>query len=256
LQPESLKNEQIIGELSSIRADLYVVAAYGLLLPPAILHLPRLGCINIHGSLLPRWRGAAPVQRALIAGDRETGVAIMRMEAGLDTGPVYATSVVPIDDRDTAGTLTDKLAVAGAELLLRALPAIEGGSARPSQQSDAGVLYASKLTKGEARLDWSLRAVDLDRRVRAYQPWPIAETAFSGQVLKIHQASPTPTPADGAPGTVRAVDAGGIEVNTGEGCLRLTRVQLAGRGIVSAAEFARNAIRGGSLLGVCFGELS
>lgn len=253
LQPETLKNEAIVAELSKFGADLFVVAAYGLLLPPTILALPRLGCLNLHASLLPRWRGAAPVQRALIAGDAATGVAIMHMEAGLDTGPVYAMRESPIGSRDTGASLTGRLADVAAALLVDTLPAIASGHVRAQPQPVTGVVYANKLTKAEARLDWSQSAAELDRRIRAYVPWPVAETSVAGVVLKVHEACPVDGDGGAAPGTICAIGAEGIDVATGAGRLRMVRVQLAGRGVVSAAEFARNAARTGSLIGTCLG---
>ena len=242
-------------ELAALAPDVIVVAAYGLLLSPAVLTLPRLGCINIHASLLPRWRGAAPVQRALLAGDAETGVCIMRMEAGLDTGPVYACERVPIGARDTAATLGARLAAIGARLLLATLATLESGAAVATPQAAAGVCYARKLEKREASIDWSAPAAQLDRQVRAFVPWPVAETRWHGAQLRVHEAEPLPanpaTPA--APGTILAATAAGLDVATGAGVLRLTRVQPAGRKVVSAREFANAAAARGPLVGARFG---
>jgi methionyl-tRNA formyltransferase len=241
LQPETLAGDGVPAELAALGADLFVVAAYGLLLPPAVLALPPLGCVNIHASLLPRWRGAAPVQRALEAGDAETGVAIMRMEAGLDTGPVYAERRTPVGPRETAAELTARLAALGAALLLETLPGVAAGRAVARAQPDTGASYARKVTKAEARIDWTLDAVALDRRIRAFVPWPVAEASLDGTVVKIHEAEPVAGDAGASPGTICAADAGGILVATGAGQLRLGRVQLAGRGVVTGAEFARAA---------------
>ena len=238
LQPESLNDRAVADTLGALAADAFIVAAYGLLLPKQLLALPRLGCLNIHASLLPRWRGAAPVQRALLAGDRCSGVAIMRMEEGLDTGPVYSSRALEIAPRETATTLTARLAALGAELLIETLAALAAGSARAEPQPAEGATYARKLTKSDAVLDWRQSAALLERSVRAFQPWPVAETRLGGAQLRIHEAQIAEGRTE-PPGTVVAAGANGIEVATGEGHLRLLRVQLAGRGIVDAAEFAR-----------------
>jgi methionyl-tRNA formyltransferase len=248
-QPATLKDAAATGSLAALAPDVMVVAAYGLLLPPAILAIPRLGCINIHASLLPRWRGAAPVQRALIAGDAETGVAIMRMEAGLDTGAVYKSERLAIGARETAASLTTRLAALGARLIVSALADLEAGRAVAIPQGTEGVTYASKLTKHEALLDWSQPAEALERRVRAYLPWPVAETTFRGAQLKVHAAELVPLAAGAPPGSIVTVDADGLVVATGAGRLRLTRLQAPGRGVVSAAEFAAAAARRAPLAG-------
>lgn len=243
-QPLSLRDGQAAATLAAFGADLMVVAAYGLILPPAVLAAPRLGCVNIHASLLPRWRGAAPIQRALAAGDAETGICIMGMEAGLDTGPVYLRRSLAIGPRDTGGALHDRLAALGAEALLAALPGIGDGSLPAEPQDPALACYAPKLTKAEARLDWSRPALDLDRLIRAFDPWPVAETALCGETLRIWAAEPIAspatlaTPASAPPGTLIAVGRAGIDVATGDGCLRLTRVQAPGRRPTAAGDFA------------------
>jgi methionyl-tRNA formyltransferase len=248
LQPPTLNDPAALQALAACAADVFVVAAYGLLLPPAVLALPRHGCINIHASLLPRWRGAAPIQRALLAGDRETGVAIMRMDAGLDTGPVYAAERMAIAPSDTAASLASRLAVRGAALLVATLDAIEAGTARAVPQAAEGITYAHKLEKSAALIDWSRTAEQLDRQVRAFLPWPVAETRLRGAQLKIHAAVAIEGGA-APPGTITAVGPLGIEVATGAGQLRLERVQLAGRAVVGAAEFARAAAGQGPLVG-------
>jgi methionyl-tRNA formyltransferase len=240
-------------QLREFAADLMVVAAYGVLLPPEVLSIPRFGCINIHASLLPRWRGAAPIQRAILAGDDRTGVAIMQMETGLDTGPVYLEAERRIAADDTTASLTQALAVLGAETLIRAIPAIAAGTLRPVPQAQEGVRYAHKVTKSEALLDWSRSAVELERAVRAYQPWPVAETRWAGAQLRIHAATVIPGEATSEPGQIIAAGPSGIDVSTGAGLLRLTRVQSAGRGIVDAVQFAQSEARKGALVGAALG---
>lgn len=255
-QPEHLGDAAAAADLAAFGADIVVVAAYGLILPPALLAVPRLGCLNIHASRLPRWRGAAPVQRALLAGDAETGVGLMRMEAGLDTGPVYASGVCPVTAADTTATLTARLAQLGAETLVAALPEIAAGTRAAVPQSDEGVRYAHKVTKAEALVDWHRPAVDLERAVRAYQPWPIAETRWRGAQLRLHAAELGGGSVSAPPGTVVAASAAGLEVATGAGCLRLLRMQLAGRGVVSAREFLQSESRLGPLTGARLGDVS
>jgi methionyl-tRNA formyltransferase len=248
-QPATLREQSAVERLQRWSADIMVVAAYGLLLPPAILQTPRLGCINIHASLLPRWRGAAPIQRAIAAGDGESGVTIMQMEAGLDTGPMLLTRTVRIDARETAATLHDRLAAVGAQALLDALGEIAQGTATPRVQPTEGVTYATKLRKEEAAIDWSRSAAEIDRQIRAFDPWPVAETRWNGQQLRVWQALPVESQAPGSPGKVLATSAAGIDVGTGNGLLRLTRVQSAGRKAMSAAEFLKAHRLDGAVLG-------
>jgi methionyl-tRNA formyltransferase len=224
------------------------VVAYGLILPPAALAAPRLGCFNIHASLLPRWRGAAPIQRALLAGDAVTGVTIMRMEAGLDTGPMLAVRAVDIEERDTGGSLHDRLAVLGAALLRETLDALARGQGLPeTPQPEAGVTYAHKISKPEAEIDWRADVQEVLRKVRAFNPAPVAQTRWGAQQVRIWEAelapatlAPATAPgaagAAAAPGTV--IDAGpsGIDVTCGRGALRVTRLQLAGRKPMTAAD--------------------
>lgn len=238
-QPPNFKGSQNVEQLRSFQPDLMVVVAYGLILPQAVLDLPRLGCLNIHASLLPRWRGAAPIQRAILAGDAHTGVGIMQMEAGLDTGPVWLEERTVIESRDTGSSLHDRLASLGAQLLVQALDVIVDGTARPQPQATEGITYAHKLRKEEARIDWTQTARDIDRRVRAFNPWPVAETSIDGEQLRVWDALPLDHAATSQPGQIMRVAESGIDVATGQGMLRLTRIQLAGRKAVSAAEFAR-----------------
>lgn len=255
-QPTSFREADAADALRALAADALVVVAYGLLLPTAALAIPRLGCINIHGSLLPRWRGAAPIQRALLAGDATTGITIMRMEATLDTGPMLSMRELPIAARDTSGTLHDRLALAGAELIVETLDALAAGNAVERPQPAAGVTYADKIAKAEAAIDWRLDATDLLRRVRAFNPWPVCETTWDGAQFRIWEAESSPTAAtvegsDAWPpnGTVIGASHDGIDVACGRGGLRLLKVQLAGRKPVAAREF----VQGRRLVGARFG---
>ena len=236
-QPTSLKAAEARDALRAAGADLIVVAAYGLLLPPSVLAIPRLRAINIHASLLPRWRGAAPIQRALLAGDRETGVCIMQMETGLDTGPVLLSASIPIRDEDNARTLHDRLADLGARLVLQALDELERGAAVPRQQPAEGVTYAAKIERAEARIDWTRPALEIWRKVRAFNPHPGAVSRLGDGELKIWQG--VPVPHSGVPGTVLEVDSRGIVVACGDGSLRIEELQRAGGRRLSPAEFLR-----------------
>lgn len=237
-QPVSLRDPAAVAELAALQPDLLVVVAYGLILPPAVLAIPPLGCINVHASLLPRWRGAAPIQRALLAGDAETGVCIMRMEAGLDTGPVYTRAVCPIRRGTTGGALHDSLAVLGAETLGRTLPPLLAGQLIPSPQAATGITYAPKLEKAEAPLDWRRSALDLERQVLAFNPYPIAQTSLEGQTLRVWNAyADMDATASVAPGTVLHEGAEGIAVAAGTGVLQLTEVQLPGGRPLPVAAF-------------------
>jgi methionyl-tRNA formyltransferase len=248
-QPATLKDPAAVERLQQWSADLMIVAAYGLLLPQSVLDTPRLGCINIHASLLPRWRGAAPIQRAIQLGDTESGVTIMQMEAGLDTGPMLLARPTPIAPRETAATLHDRLAALGAQALLDALDEIVRGTAMPQAQPAAGVTYAAKIRKEEAAISWLRPAVEIDRQIRAFNPWPIAQTQWHGQQLRVWDAEPIESPATSSPGQVLATSAAGIDVGTGSGVLRLTRVQAAGRKAMSAAEFLNAHRLDGAVLG-------
>ena len=236
-QPKSLKDAVEQAVLAELRADLMVVAAYGLLLPQAVLDVPRLGCINIHASLLPRWRGAAPIQRAILAGDVESGVTIMQMEAGLDTGPMLHKLKCPIHADDTGGVLHDRLARLGAKALLEVLPGLAAATLTAEPQDDAHATYANKLAKQESHIDWHQPALQIDRQVRAFNPWPVAQTGYQGAVMRIWQSQVLPDGVSAEPGTI--VDAGkeGIDVATGQGRLRIVRLQMPGRRAMLAQEF-------------------
>ncbi len=239
LQPSSLRDEHAAEQLAALRPDVFVVVAYGLLLPQRILDIPRLGCINIHASLLPRWRGAAPIQRAIEAGDAQSGVCIMAMEAGLDTGPVYATVTTPLADDETGGSLHDRLSEMGAQALLDALPQIASGELIPQPQDDEAATYAHRLSKQEGRIDWALPAQVLSQRIRAFNPWPVAYAQYQGTRIRLWNASVSPmsAPAEASPGKVLAASADGIDVATGEGVLRVLQLQLPGKRTLPAGEF-------------------
>lgn len=236
-QPAGLRDPAAWAELAALAPDLLVVAAYGLILPPAVLAIPRLGCVNIHASLLPRWRGAAPIQRALLAGDDETGICLMRMEAGLDTGPVLARASCPIPRGMTGGELHDRLAALGAETLRAALPDLLAGRLIAEPQNDALATYAPKLDKAEADLDWTRPALELERRVLAFNPYPVARTWLDGRPLRVWRARAEREPVAAEPGTVLREDPAGIVVAAGSGVLWLTEVQLPGGRPLPAAAF-------------------
>jgi len=223
--------------LEAAGADLMVVAAYGLILPPWVLDLPRLGCFNIHASLLPRWRGAAPIQRAIEAGDTETGVTIMQMDAGLDTGDMLLAERTAIAPDDTTASLHDKLAVLGARLVVEAIELAACGGLRPVPQPQAGVTYAHKIDKGEAAIDWSQPAAAIERRLRAFDPFPGATAAIAGETVKVWRCVPAPPGGPAAPGTVLRVGADGVLVACGDGALRLTELQRAGGKRLPVADF-------------------
>ncbi|MDH0897410.1 MULTISPECIES: methionyl-tRNA formyltransferase [unclassified Pseudomonas] len=225
-QPQTLRDPAAQAELAALRPDLMVVVAYGLILPQVVLDTPRLGCINSHASLLPRWRGAAPIQRAIEAGDASSGVTVMQMEAGLDTGPMLLKVTTTITADDTGGSLHDRLAELGSRAVVEAVGKLAAGELRGEVQDDSLATYAHKLNKDEARLDWNRPAVELERLVRAFNPWPICHSTLNGETLKVHAAEPGE--GRGAPGTVLAADKTGLTVACGDGALRLTRLQLPG----------------------------
>ena len=237
-QPESLKGAEAQQQLRDLQPDLMVVVAYGLILPRAVLAIPTHGCWNVHASLLPRWRGAAPIQRAIEAGDGETGVCLMQMEAGLDTGPVLLSQRTAIADTDTGGLLHDRLAEMGARVLSDGLGLLRAGLKPVAQpQPEAGVTYAHKLDKAEARLDWSQDAATLARRVRAFNPWPVAEAMLAGERVRIHGAVAIADNRGKAPGTVIGASREGIDIACGHGALRLRVVQREGGKAITAADY-------------------
>ncbi len=240
-QPDSLKAPDAAAALADWAPDVLVVAAYGLILPQTVLDLPRHGALNIHASLLPRWRGAAPIQRAIEAGDPQTGVCLMEMEAGLDTGPVVACRSTPIHPDDTAATVHDRLATLGAELLDETLDDWAAGQRPAEPQPARGVTHAAKIDAAEAWLDWSRPAEVLERQIRAFNPWPVTRCRYRGEPLRVWAAEVTDLTAPVAEpaGTVVALGEAGIEVATGKGCLRLSRVQAPGGRAQPAADFLR-----------------
>jgi methionyl-tRNA formyltransferase len=245
LKPQSLKQGDAASRLRELAPDVMVVAAYGLILPQAVLEIPRRGCLNIHASLLPRWRGAAPIQRALQAGDEETGICIMLMDAGLDTGPVLLEKRLAIGARETAATLTESLAQLGAQAVVEALASLDTLQARAQDPSRA--TYAAKITKADARIDWSRPATEIDRQVRAFNPIPGAETRLDAEPLKIWEAEPAH--GSGAPGEVLESESGRLLVACGAGALALRRMQRPGGKALSSADFLRGTrIARGTLL--------
>lgn len=261
-QPASLKDSSALAALASLKPDILVVAAYGLILPETVLSLPPLGCLNIHASLLPRWRGAAPIHRAILAGDSETGVCIMQMDKGLDTGAVLRRVATPISDEETTAELHDRLALLGATALLDTLQGCCDGSVTAVPQTvDSKALdtvsYAEKLSKSEARLDFSQTATELHRRIRAFNPWPVAESTLAGERIRIWRSrlatvtSTTTVIAEaGVPGTILSVENGAVQVNTAAGVLDLLELQRPGGRAVSADVFAHER----DLIGMSFEE--
>ncbi|AEX99769.1 methionyl-tRNA formyltransferase [Oceanimonas sp. GK1] len=235
-QPQSLRDETAQAELAALGADLMVVVAYGLILPQVVLDTPRLGCINVHGSLLPRWRGAAPIQRAIWAGDAATGVTIMQMDKGLDTGAMLHKESLPIEAGDTSASLYEKLAVLGPRALLHTLGQLADGSAVAEPQNDALANYAEKLSKEEARIDWTLPAAQLERCVRAFNPWPVSYFLVGEHNIKLWQAEVLDEASAAAPGTIIAAGKNGIDVATGQGVLRLLSLQPPGKKAMSCQD--------------------
>ena len=252
LQPTTLKDAAARAQLAAWNPDALIVVAYGLLLPPEVLRLPRHGCINIHASLLPRWRGAAPVQRAILAGDVVTGITIMQMDEGLDTGPILLTRELPIGDHDTCGSLHDALAPLGAAALITALEGVAAGTLIAHPQAKDGATHAAKIAKAEARIDWSRDAASIERQVRAFIPWPIAETGLAGEQLRIHSASivTIKNSKESETGSIIAVQDGNLLVQCGQGTvLSVREVQKPGGKVLAVSELAHNLDLVGRRLG-------
>jgi methionyl-tRNA formyltransferase len=240
-QPVSLKPEDAQQELAALKPDVMIVAAYGLILPKAVLDIPTHGCLNIHASLLPRWRGAAPIQRAIAAGDAETGITIMQMDEGLDTGDMLLKTSTPIHADDTGGSLHDRLADMGGKAIVEALVQLANSELAPEPQNDADANYAHKLSKEEGHIDWSCSALEIERRIRAFNPWPGTFTDLGEQRIRLHQASALDQSSDKLPGTVISREREGVEVACGTGTLKVTSVQLPG----SKAQSISDLINGG-----------
>lgn len=240
-QPQTLKTPEAREQLTALNADVMVVAAYGLILPRAILDIPRHGCLNIHASLLPRWRGAAPIQRAIAAGDRQTGITIMQMDAGLDTGDMLLKLTTPITESDTGGSLHDRLADLGGDAIIDALAGIIEGTLRPTPQDDAQACYASKLSKEEGQIDWTEDATAINRKIRAFNPWPGTYTDAGDLRIRLHESEVIDITSDRHPGTVVARSREGIDIACGLDVLRITRLQLPG----SRAQSVNDLINGG-----------
>ncbi|MGN5110817.1 methionyl-tRNA formyltransferase [Aeromonas hydrophila] len=235
-QPASLRKEEAQAELAALGADLMVVVAYGLILPKAVLDTPRLGCINVHGSLLPRWRGAAPIQRSIWAGDAETGVTIMQMDVGLDTGAMIRKVSCPIAADETSASLYDKLAGLGPQALVDTVNAMAAGNTAAEAQDDALANYAEKLSKEEARIDWSMEAIAIERCIRAFNPWPISWFEVAGQTVKVWQAEVVAQDHGQAAGNLLKADKQGIDIATGKGVLRLLTLQPPGKKAMSVTD--------------------
>ena len=246
LQPASMKDSVIRDQLRELAPDLMVVVAYGMLLPETVLAIPGTACINVHASLLPRWRGASPIQSAILAGDAETGISIMKMDAGLDTGPVFCMEKLAITAQESAGELHDRLAKLGGQLLLRTLDPILEGKLRSVAQSTEGITHAGRIKKADGQINWTDSAVNIDRSIHAYNPWPVAQTSLRGEQLRCWSSAvadqhATETQQSGlAPGAVLGTSAAGIEVQTGRGVLVLTEVQAPGRKRIAARDFAHS----------------
>jgi methionyl-tRNA formyltransferase len=236
-QPETLKDADIVARIAEVEPDLMIVAAYGLLLPRAVLDLPQHGCVNVHASLLPRWRGAAPIQAAIIDGDSRTGISLMQMEAGLDTGPVIASASINIGGEETAGELQERLAALGGELLVQKIDEILHGKIAAIPQDDTLATYAGKIRKRDAAIDWNLTAEQISRKIRAYDPVPGASFELDGEIIKCWKAEPLEG-GEGPTGTILSAGKDGVVVACAEGALRLTEIQRPGRRRVTAAEFA------------------
>lgn len=228
-QPENFKQAESVEQLAALNADLMIVVAYGLILPNSVLTTPRLGCLNVHGSLLPRWRGAAPFQRAIWAGDKETGVTIMQMDEGLDTGDMLKKVSCPIDADETSASLYAKVAKQAPAVLIETIKQLQAGQITAQKQDENAATYAKKLSKAEALIDWNDKAEFIDRCIRAFNPWPISYFEWAGQIIKVHRATLVDKASTATAGTILEVDKKGIQVATGQGVLNLEIIQLAGK---------------------------
>jgi len=247
LQPKTLRDAGVVAELEAMQPDLMVVAAYGLLLPQNVLDIPRAGCVNVHASLLPRWRGAAPIQAALLAGDEKTGVCLMSIEAGLDTGPVYSSDAITVNDGETAGELHDRLAELGGRVLAQHVKEIAAGKLEAITQDDDDATYAGKIATADAAIDWRRSARDIDRQVRAFNPVPGAWFMHGDERIKCWRAKPV-AGVDATPGTVVAASQEGIVVACGDGALSIGSLQRPGKRIITAGEFANQVDLAGQRL--------
>ena len=240
-QPENFKNTDSIAELAALKPDLIIVIAYGLILPKAVLEIPRFGCINVHASLLPRWRGASPIQHAILHGDTETGVTIMQMDVGMDTGDMLQKATCSITTTDTANGLHDKLAKISAQPLLDTLDALENNTLKPEIQNNELVTYAGKIHKEDACINWQQTAAEIDQKIRAFNPWPIAYTILGEEVLRIHKAQVVAKEYTQAPGTVVSLDKKGMLIATGKDGLLIEKIQLPGAKIISIADWLNSS---------------
>lgn len=236
-QPPHFKNKDTIDELARLKPDVMIVIAYGLILPSSVLMIPKFGCINVHASLLPMWRGAAPIQHAILHGDTHSGVTIMQMDVGLDTGPMLSKVICPIEKEDTAGDLHNKLALLATTPLLATLEALKVNAICPEKQDNALASYAHKINKEDAKIDWDEQALIIDRKIRAYHPWPVAYTAIGDSILRIHQVQMTDTASVQAPGTILRIDKYGMLVATGSHDLLIKKIQFPGAKAISVAEW-------------------
>ncbi|WP_298627786.1 methionyl-tRNA formyltransferase [uncultured Legionella sp.] len=236
-QPLNFKSQETIDELAALKPDVMIVIAYGLILPRAVLETPRLGCINVHASLLPRWRGASPIQHAVLYGDTTSGVTLMQMDVGMDTGAMLSKAECPITPDDTAGSLHDKLAQISAEPLLAVIDALAKHQTQPEEQNNELATYAGKISKEDARINWHDPAEAIDCKVRAFNPWPIAYTEFGDELLRIHQARPVDTEHEELPGTVLSIDKSGMLVATGKKALLIERIQFPGGKAISITDW-------------------
>jgi len=248
-QPLNFKDQEDRAELESLHADLMVVAAYGLLLPESVLAIPSYGCVNLHASLLPRWRGAAPIQRAIEAGDEETGITLMQIDVGLDTGDMLDKVVTPISEQDTGQSMHDRLARLGGQLLMKNLNALLTGSLQGQQQEDANASYAKKLNKQEAQIDWSKSSIDIVRQIKAMNPWPVMQTIHEGKVVRVWDAAVLLDCSEQPAGTVVRCSKQGLDISAGENVVRITQLQLPGKKAVDVMAFSNAHDWSGAKLG-------